>query len=268
MIKQGYLYVASGEKYVREAIFSVNSLKKVSRQAHATLITDTELNAPEFDTVVPLHLDFDNGNRKNNFLFKVEGLRRSPYEKTFFVDTDTFFCDGCEELFELLEYFDLLICQSPIGTRSAIRNGNTIPGLYSYNSGVIVYNDSTVTVEFLEKWLEIFKDKSEEYIYDQPPMMDALLHVNIKTYVLQSIYNFRIPFIVCTTNDKVKIIHGRDKNVERIANILNSDLSNRAWLPHQNRIINKNHNSFLRLIYSKLPKWLKKMYSNYAQKGL
>ena len=56
--------------------------------------------------------------------------------------------------------------------------------------------------------------------------MEALLQVDIKTYVLQSMYNARTPYPFNLIAKPVKIIHGRHNNYSNIAKKLNQNSQN------------------------------------------
>ena len=46
-------------------------------------------------------------NPEYSFLDKIIALSRTPFEKTLFLDTDTFVIEPLDEIFELLERFDM-----------------------------------------------------------------------------------------------------------------------------------------------------------------
>ncbi|MEM9982468.1 MAG: putative nucleotide-diphospho-sugar transferase, partial [Bacteroidota bacterium] len=219
---------------------------------------------PEFDLIktlsidVPVNPDLKKSNWRKGILFKVEGLKLSPYQKTFFVDTDTFFCHDCQELFKLLDYYDLLIGHDPVDQK-LIYNGDTLlEGYTPYNTGIIVFSNNTACTNLLEKWLDVYKEKFEEYPHDQAPFMEALLYSQIKIYALQSIYNFRFRFIVNALPQEVKILHGRHAPFEEIANVLNSKLKQRVWIPHRFKCIVRQESSWLMEFYKKLPEPVQK----------
>jgi len=240
LLDKGYLYIATGQQYIDEAISSVKSLKKQNTLAHATLITDQDLNIPEFNVIKSMDIGlWGESSWKKGILFKVKGLQASPYKKTFFIDSDTYFCGNCDELFEILDYFDLLISHAPADINIIKVNDIPLHGYTPYNTGVIVFNQTKWVLNFFKKWIEIYSGKFQNFPHDQPAFMEALLFCNLKIYVLHSIYNYRIPFIISTLPAKVKIIHGRHSNYEELSEIINSRLMNRAWIPRENRCIFK-----------------------------
>lgn len=226
---EGYLYIATGTQYVEEAIASVNSLRQCNPSSHVTLITDKPIDASYFDEVKIL--DFDTTNSSGCKNFKVLGLQHSPYDRTFFVDTDTFFIEDCKELFLLLEYHDLLIAPAPADRRAIMINESILEGYVSYNSGVIVFNNNSRVKNLFREWFLLCLKKI--YEGDQPPLMHALLTNSVKLYVLQHNYNFRLPFMVAVPGFKVKLLHGRNPDFHKIEKIVNEFESlQRAWNPN------------------------------------
>jgi hypothetical protein len=237
-IKQGYVYAAVGDEFIQEALVSIESLRKHSPNAHITLLTDSQVTIKEVDLVKVIKFHLNSENRwKPGTLFKVRALQESPYEKTFFIDTDTFFCDNCEELFPLLDYFHLLICHAPADKSRVVLSNGFLDGYFPYNTGVIVFNNQPAVKKFLTKWYNVYSAKFSMYPHDQTPFMEALLYANLKTYTLQSIYNFRIPFSVSIFGKKVKILHGRcDGQFQELAEIVNSTDLHRVWSPSKRSI--------------------------------
>ena len=112
----GVFYVAAGQKYVDEAYNSAKSLKKIEPSLNITLLSDREL--PQQDVFERIILvDEKVTCRNEGLLFKVKHLYfDSPYQKTLFVDTDTYFTDNCASGFEILKYFDLALVPAPVDT--------------------------------------------------------------------------------------------------------------------------------------------------------
>ena len=236
--KHGYLYVARGQQYVEEAIVSANSLRKYVPDAHTTLITDKGVDTSAFSDVIVLDVD-SLQDRKNLKAFKILGLQQSPYERTFFVDTDTYFADSCEELFRLLDNYDLLLTHAPQDNTVIVQNGVPLQGLFPYNSGVMVFRSNEVIQHLFSDWMHIYRSKFHIYNYDQGPLMEALFVNRVHTYTLHPIYNFRIPFITSLMAQKVKIFHGRPKNFEAIVRVVNAKAMHRVWLPNRNKVMYK-----------------------------
>lgn len=218
-----------GERYRDEALVSLASLRNHVPGSHVTVVCDIKAEwQAVYDQVIISEI-----HTEKPYLYKVNAIALSPYQETFYIDTDTYFCDGCEELFDMLEYFDLLISHCS-NDYFAVYNeaGHEIRGYYSYNTGVIVFKNSHNVKDLLSKWREAYIDHFDKYIHDQPPFMEALLCANVKHYVLQNIYNARTPYPFGLIARPVKIIHGRHKDMAKIDKKLNkAGDSPRVWFP-------------------------------------
>ncbi len=231
---EGYLYIATGTRYIDEAIVSVKSLRQCNPDVHVTLITDEPVDISYFNEIKVLDVDeSDSYERKN---YKILGLQHSPYDRTLFIDTDTYFIADCKELFQLLHYHDILIAHAPGDRREVIINEKVLEGYLAYNSGVIAFNNNEIVNKLFKDWYILCLKNI--YKGDQPPLMHALLTNAVKIYVLHQNYNFRLPFIVSFPAFSVKILHGRNQDFRKIKKIVNKDISvQRAWNPNNAKMI-------------------------------
>lgn len=243
-VTSGYLYTVTGERrFLDEALASVRSLRRHEPEADATLVTDLreDASSPEvrdaFDAVLhpeasPWRDEGGGSTWKDNLLFKVGHVyAASPYERTFFVDTDTRFLASCADLFDLLERFDLCLCQAPADAET-VRGFDLDLGSYTpYNTGVMLFRKNERTEALFRLWYRIYRDEFDDYPYGQPAFMAALLRCEhpIHSYTLQSTMNFRTPY-----NERllgpVRILHGRPESPERVAEEVNRTHENRVWL--------------------------------------
>lgn len=256
--KEGYLYAVTGKKYVEEAIQSVKRLRKLYPESHVTLIVDEPFEAKEFDEIIVMPYTGGSENLwKFGVLYKALALQLSPYEKTFFVDTDIYFVEDCRELFTLLDYHDLLIAHSPVDETEVILGTGRLKGYHPYNTGLIVYNNNEKTRKLFRDWCGVFEENFDKYYGNQTPFMAALLKNDIKVYVLQSVYNLREPYIVTIPKLKVKIIHGRPDSFEKMAEQLNRTIAHRVWLPYEKKVVVfRIRKSFRRIVRDLLPDFL------------
>ncbi|MFD2550397.1 hypothetical protein ACFSQP_01085 [Bizionia sediminis] len=207
MKEKGYLYVANRPKFVNEAITSVTSLKKYNKEESCLIcpqnVFTSELNN-FFDIII-----INNEIEKYTYLSKVLGLNKSPFEKTIFLDSDTFITDEISELFDLLDFVD-------IATTSEENLHTTEPFDFKYreifpefNSGVIVYRKNKSTQTLFIDWFNI----CQEYgiINDMPGLREAMLKNfdSIKYSILPQLYNTHGFKTMLILYNKVKIIHER-----------------------------------------------------------
>src|SRR6266498_441972 len=101
-MKEGFLYVAFGKRYLQEAEISARSLKRFTNLP-ICLITDEEGYGSEYVDIVLI----EKGER--DFVSKIIGMQRTPFERTIFLDSDTFICSSIDKLFEVLDLFDMLL---------------------------------------------------------------------------------------------------------------------------------------------------------------
>lgn len=238
-MQQGYIYVATGEKYIKEAEQSARTLKQVSPQAHITLITNQEYNSSDFDQVKVInYANKDPDDRKEGYLFKVIGFISSPYEKTIFLDTDTFIAEDPSDAFGMLEFFDILVCHDYYDKATVKHNGTVVKGYYPYNTGFVAFRKSEAIYKFLDIWEDVYTNEFDDFWGDQHAFMKALMLSTARIHVLSSVYNFRfLNNVAFPENEKVKIVHGRCslEEFETIKTTVNQDTAQRVWVANKRK---------------------------------
>lgn len=218
----GVIYVASGEKYVDEAAVSAMSVRRHMPEIPIHLHTDLQ-DVPEvFDTVSEI-LDC-----RYNCHDKVPPLIDSPFEKTLFLDTDTYLCEPIEEIITLLDRFDFLMCHTPFRDPNPIGG---IPACFTeFNTGVLAFRKNEHTDRCLQRWLELYAEMGHKA--DQPAFRRALWEdLDIRYYILPPEYNFRTIFPgFIGGGSRVKVIHGRHKNWDKIERKLNATTDPRVMI--------------------------------------
>ena len=96
------LYIATGEAFRREAMTSARSIKAVWPDMPTALFCDGPVDADCFDLIEIIEAEGDN-------IDKVRHIARSPFERTIFLDTDTFCLQAFPEMLDLLDCHDLVI---------------------------------------------------------------------------------------------------------------------------------------------------------------
>jgi len=239
----GYLYIAYGETFIKEAIVSAKSLRQVDPDAHITIITNKKFKNNLFNNI--RFIELQNITDRKDFKYRVDNIyKESPYNKTFYIDTDTYFFYACRELFELVDYFDILIAPAPADTHLVYRNKAPLEGYYPYNCGVIIYKRTIRCEMFFQKWNKIYKQKYEEKTFqnnelDQTAFMEALLDSEIRTYALPNMYNARLPFYISLNYEGcfVKLVHGRFSDYGKLKKRINNISKRRVWDPVKKKCI-------------------------------
>lgn len=228
---RGYLYIAFGEQYYNEAMVSAHSLRRLSPDANVALVTDKKRNSTLFDKVIEIEASA-NQNWKNGITKKIEGISSSIFDRTIYIDTDTYFYEPIDGLFDLLDFYDLLICHDAWEASDVEYNSKIIADYHIFNTGMIVFKKGESVSTLLTKWKQIYLHKMDRMRHDQPAFMEALLTSSVRLFVLPSIYNFRYAQnLSIHVNEKVKLLHGRgtEKQFAWLENRLNSCTEQRVW---------------------------------------
>jgi len=115
------------------------------------------------------------------------------------------------------------------------------------------FADTPETVQLFKDWLAAYQEKFEIYPSDQTPFMEALLKNKVRLYVLLPFYNFREHFMVSLPPGRVKIIHGRPRDVVDLEKRINKNTGHRTWLPRREKIIFRQPKSLKRRLKNALP---------------
>lgn len=266
MVKsKGVLYIATGEKYVEEAATSARSLKTHMPNIPITIATDDIYETDVFDTVVELD------SPEYSYADNVRYIGLTPYERTLFIDSDTYITGDISEIFDILDEFDIATAHDTGRRREFYRDDEikvNAPDCFPmYNSGVVVYNDSSAVNELFDKWSDIYERHSSKVpgVVNQPSFREALYVSNVRIATLPPEYNCRLPYPTYLRGD-VKIIHGRASNFEPTEQILNKEPteSRRTFLTFAGR----NGHYILRLDLDKWQYRQRSLFESLFERGL
>jgi hypothetical protein len=183
--------VVFGESYCKEARLSIESLRRYNSEPIQVLTDRPEIFRDRFDNlevkeIVPAHKRA-----------KVDFIRGSIFEKTIYLDSDTIVAAPVDDLFEMLDRFDV------IGTIDAARKRENIsrkikaydeiPYAFSeVNGGVLGFNSSFESLEMLDLWRTYFYRHFEDTGgWDQPSLRMALWNSSVRLCMLPAEYNVR-----------------------------------------------------------------------------
>lgn len=235
MPEQGYLYIVCGDrKYFDEAIVSAESLKERDPEAHLTLVSDRNLEGEHcFDNVIVDREDAEGGHVgwKRGLLFKTKHIyASSPYQKTFFVDSDTYFTENCGCLFDVLDYYDVSLAHGTNDRTVVNVRGKAVDAVTPYNTGVILFRKNQHTERHFADWHACYEKNLKKHPHDQPAFVEALSTSHCKVYILQNNWNARFIYPEKYAG-RVMILHGRHNNFPALARRINSTQEARLWLP-------------------------------------
>lgn len=273
MDSRGVVYIATGRKFVDEALISAHSVRKQMPELPITLFTDIKelaVNPPEpVDQVILI-----TGVTKS-CLDKMYPLLDTPYEKTLFLDTDTYVCDRIDDVFDALDRYDVAAAHPPFRVQYEISG---IPDCFPEpNTGVIAFRRSAEAFEVIKQWpVEYEKQLASDVKprHDQHSFRAALYFSTARFLVLPHEYNFRsIGPNFAGKGSKVKIIHGRHACFEKLEKRLNKNLDYRVFLIHPMKVFTQEFSTYKSVfealsnyIFENLPGPLQRGLSNLRQK--
>jgi len=242
----GVLYIALGAPYVEEAERSAASVKQSNPNLAICLITDQKVAVgTRFDIVLEADSpsdtddsdDGDNAVQSEVFLArdrtayyrKIQPLRRSPFERTIFLDSDTWVSGSLGGVFKLFDKFDLLTTPCFITVDYAFEANEApfskIPEAFGYfNTGFFGFRQSEGTDAFIDRWLHNFAEHGAKFsVNDQPAFRLSLFETDTPFHVLPTAYNTVswAPFVI-PGGGQVVVLHGRNPWLQRWAHKLKS----------------------------------------------
>ena len=169
---RGYLFVSNR---LDEVLLAAAQLKRVDARANSTLVADAatlgELASRSklggaakrlFDVVIASEELFPGTRTTDSMGFrlqKLRALRRTPYAKTLYLDSDTLACQSPQPLFDALDQYDA----GGVAQHSTIVNG-----------GVQVYRSNAAAFALYERWESMFSAVMATQRREQPILQEAL----------------------------------------------------------------------------------------------
>ena len=192
--EKGYLYIAYGEAFTKEALMSIQSLRRFTDLPIAVYTDKKSLVESKSEE---LNINLIGEIVANHLRAKVDYMDQSPFVNTVFLDTDTVIVRNCDDMFDLLERFDVAIVNDYARKREKYSKivpeyGNIPYSFSEANSGVIAFNSSTRTQTFLKMWKEYFYQYFRETNgWDQISFRISLWKGNVKIHHMPFEYNVR-----------------------------------------------------------------------------
>ncbi len=182
MPTRGFVFATTGPEYTALAQRAALSVKQHCPDIPIDLFTDQPLTDTTFARIHTL---------KNSwFRPKMEGLYRSRFEHTIYLDSDLIVIADISDIFDMLGRFDLAAAHdqyrnSPPATRMFKRR---LPAAFpQYNGGVLAFAHNDQTQAFLRKWEQELKDS--EATRDQPIFRELLFDSTLSICTLPPEYN-------------------------------------------------------------------------------
>jgi hypothetical protein len=196
IMSNGILLVAYGEKYLRE-------LEACQARIQAVW------------PGVALHVARGPEAHEPHMLHRLDAMIASPFERTMYVDVDSWLVEPVPELFELLDHFDIAMSHCDYRQVYPVRAPACFP---EYNGGLIVWRRNERTGAFFADWRRRFlrdhatryDEKKVSWFPSQPSLREALYHSGVRIATLPSEYHWTgIGYV----QGKVKLVHKRPNAV-------------------------------------------------------
>jgi len=191
---KGILYVASNE-IIQEAIISARQIRKQMDNPNITVITD-ELKSENdcFDKVIVEE------NFHSDWRVKPEKIPDSPYDRTIYLDSDTYVTEDISDMYNILNEFDIAVSREPMGiTRTVDELPRAFP---EFNTGIMLFENNENTRSLFDTWRKIYQDRQERM--DQPSFRKALYESDVAFTSLPPEYNCRWS-VAGMVSDELKI---------------------------------------------------------------
>ena len=154
----GYLYIAIGKRYVLEAEISARSLRRFTKYPVCLITDDTSYSNALFDKIIIAQSPGD-------FIAKIIGMNLTPFERTVYLDNDTFVCSDVDELFSILDFFEMSMLPFPFqhsysffaqyNPTYKLKYERVIP---EYHLGVVAYKTTGTVKKLLADWLAMHEE--------------------------------------------------------------------------------------------------------------
>lgn len=237
--ERGLVYLAVGEEFVQEAKISATQAKSVMPDVPVTLLSDIEADHESFDDVIRIE------NPRRDGGDRVFNADKTPYDKTIFLDTDVYIAEPIDEIFEMLDSYDVAACINDYdfsSERIDMTEINELPECFpEYNGGVIAFRRNDRTEDFLSKWRETYRKVVEHgQLHNQASLRYALYHSDARIATMRDEYNcvYRRPGCV---NGPVKVFHGRLLDID--------SYGAREWVDIEQAVAELNSQGGLRAYY-------------------
>ena len=223
----GVLYIAFGDKYIKEARLSIESLKKHSPNINVAVVTNVEwVDGGNVNAILcePIY----------SLASKPAYIVKSPFCRTLYLDTDTYICRDLTPIFGLLNYYDC--CGQFMG--NPINEANGLEFQPRIHSGAFLFKRSPKVTDMLAHWQFLYSehvDKTKDTV-DEVPLTRAIAESPVKIGALGMFFHVGLhaPWVFFSPP---VVVHGRVRNIQCVVREITKnwdasrDWGARVWLP-------------------------------------
>lgn len=239
-MSQGAIYIIThDERYVNLLLNSAASLKRAMPNLPITVFSEFPIANALFEKVISIPATQD------GFYDKVLWMSKSPYDRTLFIDADTYIIEPFPELFVMLDQFDIAVTHEEYLNTDWFSHfpRPDVPSSFpEFNTGILCFKQSPKVLRFFQEWHNLYatfqKDHPTQQINDQPFFRVAAYYSDVRIATLTREYNckFRGQGYL---NGKVKVLHGHHefhldhKHTDKVIRVLNASTRPRVYIAGQ-----------------------------------
>ena len=230
---EGIIYSCSGESYIAEAVRSARSSLRHNQLPHL-LFASADVERAEGLSVTRFQPS------ANPYVDKIANIRRSPFERTIYLDSDTYVVDEIAHVLRLLDHYDVAVAYAP--AYRGLADPQVPKAFYEFNTGVLAWRASDRVSAFMRSWEETYVawlhdepfvgagKASRSRRADQPAFRRCAWQHGLRLFVLAPEYNFRLGY-PATVVERVRVIHGESIDHAALAARINDRQLPRTWPP-------------------------------------
>jgi hypothetical protein len=230
---EGILYSGSGESYIAEAVRSARSSLRHNPLPHLLFASG------DVEHVEGLSIERFEPSA-NPYVDKIANIRRSPFERTIYLDSDTFVVEEIAHVLRVLDHYDIAVAFAP--AYRGLEDPEVPRAFYEFNTGVLAWRASDRMTAFMRSWEDTYVAWLREEPFagagkasrgrraDQPAFRRCAWQHGLRLFVLAPEYNFRLGYPT-TVVERVRVIHGAHDDHEALARRINERQLPRTWPP-------------------------------------
>lgn len=225
MSNNGFVYVLNTKGYLDEAKSSIKSLRRHNPEANITIISPTDLFDRGLESINWMQLE----GSYDSPIIKTEAIR-APYDRTVFIDTDTLVAGDLNDLFVILDSFDIAAAHEPL--RGWDYHIDAPRAFCELNTGVIAFKKSAKITSFFEAWKDNYTAmrRKQDLRNDQPAFRKTLWDAShIRHSTLTTEFHM-ITIQSAAIAWEARILHGRG-DLEAQEKEINKTMGPRVFAP-------------------------------------
>jgi hypothetical protein len=160
-MKIGAIYIITQDsRYTGLLLNSAASLKRVMPDLPITVFTQFPLESSDFERVIRVD------GSQDGFYDKTLLMQQTPYERTLFVDADTYIVEPVPELFTMLDQFDFAATHEEYQNtdwHNRYPRPDIPPSFPEFNTGILAYRRSSRMDGVLKDWSDLYHSFLENH---------------------------------------------------------------------------------------------------------